>query len=217
MSWEEERDRYAVTELSRDMRYNRVARMMVPVLAEELDEYVAQLREEGWKLFPVDTWREGIVIQAVREIRVGTKYWGHDERQDFTFRTTAKQFMHYPEWLVKTGRKINFEREDNDMPIGVLTNVKLTKYSKDFSEVRSVMVDVGRHNQDKPALVQLEDIIGRLKGKGWEIDEGYLCNHDDYVTEEPFIYFKREINGYEEYMRLSYRNPQYDSLEDIIS
>ena len=108
MTWEEERHRYMVNELTKDPRYNRIARMLEPVLAEELDDYVAQLRKEGWKLFPVDTWDDGIVIQAIREVRVGTKYWGHDERQDFKFRTTARKFMHYPEWLIETGRKVNF-------------------------------------------------------------------------------------------------------------
>ena len=214
MTWEEERHRYMVTELTRE--YGRGARMLVPVLAEELDEYVAQLREEGWKVFPKDTWHNGIVIHATREVRVGTKYWGHDERQDFEFRTTARKFMHYPEWLRRTGREVNF-REDTKMVTGVLTNVKLTKYNKDFNEVRGVMVDISRFKQDEPALVQLEDVIGRLKSKGWEVDEGYQCNHDDLTTEEPFIYFKRKVDGVEEYMRLSYRNPQYDSVEDIIS
>ena len=214
MTWEEERHKYMVTELTR--KYGRGARMLVPVLAEELDEYVAQLREEGWKVFPKDTWHNGIVIHATREVRVGTKYWGHDERQDFEFRTTARKFMHYPEWLRRTGREVNF-REDTKMVTGVLTNVKLTKYNKDFNEVRGVMVDISRFKQDEPALVQLEDVIGRLKSKGWEVDEGYQCNHDDLTTEEPFIYFKRKVDGVEEYMRLSYRNPQYDSVEDIIS
>ena len=217
MTWEEERHRYMVTELTRE--YGRGARMLVPVLAEELDDYVAQLREEGWKVFPIDTWYDGIIIQATREVRVGTKYWGHDERQDFEFRTTARKFMHYPEWLRKTGRKVNF-REDTKMVTGVLTNVKLTKYNKDFNEVRGVMVDISRFKQDEPALVQLEDVIGRLKSKGWELDESLNeCSHDDYVTQEPFLFFKREreIDGVEEYMRLSYRNPQYDSVEDIIS
>lgn len=214
MTWEEERHRYMVTELTRE--YGRGARMLVPVLAEELDEYVAQLREEGWKVFPKDTWHNGIVIHATREVRVGTAFWGHDERQDFEFRTTARKFMHYPEWLRRTGREVNF-REDTKMVTGVLTNVKLTKYNKDFNEVRGVMVDISRFKQDEPALVQLEDVIGRLKSKGWEVDEGYQCNHDDLTTEEPFIYFKRKVDGVEEYMRLSYRNPQYDSVEDIIS
>ena len=100
-----------------------------------------------------------------------------------------------------------------------LTHVKLTKYNKDMQQVRSVTVDISRFKQDEPALVQLEDIIGRLKSKGWEVDEGYQCNHDDFTTKEPYIYFKREreIDGVEEYIRLSYRNPQYDSVEDIIS
>ena len=217
MTWEEERHRYMATELTR--KYGRGARVIVPVLAEELDEYVSQLREEGWEVFPIDTWYDGIVIQATREVRVGTKYWGHDERQDFEFRTTARKFMHYPEWLRKTGREVNF-REDRRMVTGVLTNVKLTKYNKDFNEVRGVMVDISRFKQDEPALVQLEDVIGRLKSKGWELDESLNdCDHDDFTTKEPYIYFKREreIDGVEEHMRLSYRNPQYDSVEDIIS
>ena len=217
MTWEEERHKYMVTELTR--KYGRGARIIVPVLAEELDDYVAELKEEGWKVFPIDTWYDGIVIQATREVRVGTKYWGHDERQDFTFRTTARKFMHYPEWLRKTGREVNF-RENTKMVTGVLTNVKLTRYDKDFRQVRGVMVDISRFKQDEPALVQLEDVIGRLKSKGWELDESLNeCDHDDFTTKEPYIYFKREreIDGVEEYMRLSYRNPQYDSVEDIIS
>lgn len=217
MTWEEERHREMVTELTRE--YGRGARMIVPVLAEELDEYVAQLKEEGWKVFPIDTWYDGIVIQATREVRVGTAFWGHDERQDFEFRTTARKFMHYPEWLRKTGREVNF-RENTKMVTGVLTNVKLTRYDKDFRQVRGVMVDISRFKQDEPALVQLEDVINRLKSKGWELDESLNeCGHDDYVTQEPFLFFKRErkVDGVEEYMRLSYRNPQYDSVEDIIS
>lgn len=101
-----------------------------------------------------------------------------------------------------------------------LTNVKLTKYNKDFSAIRSVTVEISRFKQDEPALVQLEDVIGRLKSKGWEPDESLNeCSHDDYTTKEPYIYFKRErdVDGVEEYMRLSYRNPQYDSVEDIIT
>ena len=215
MTWEEERHRYMVTELIRD--YGRMARMLEPVLAEELDDYVSQLREEGWVLFPVDTWDDGIVIQAIREVRVGTKYWGHDERQGFEFRTTAREFMHYPEWLRKTGRKVNF-REDTREDKMKLTNVKLTKYNSDFQQVRGVMVDISRFKQDEPALVQLKDVIGRLKSKGWEPDESLNeCEHDDFTTKEPFIYFKRKVEDGEEHMRLSYRNPQYDSMEDIIS
>ena len=106
------------------------------------------------------------------------------------------------------------------MVTGVVTNVKLTKYNKDFNEVRGVMVDISRFKPDEPALVQLEDVIGRLKSKGWELDESLNdCDHDDFTTREPFIYFKRErdVDGVEEHMRLSYRNPQYDSVEDIIS
>ena len=214
MTWEEERHRYMATELTR--KYGRGARIIVPVLAEELDEYVSQLREEGWKVFPIDTWYDGIVIQATREVRVGTKYWGHDERQDFEFRTTARKFMHYPEWLRKTGREVKF-RENTRKVKMKLTNVKLTRYDENFKQVKGVMVDISRFKQDEPALVQLEDLIGRLKSKGWEIDEGYLCNHDDFTTKEPFIYFKRKVEDGEEHMRLSYRNPQYDSVEDIIS
>ena len=115
---------------------------------------------------------------------------------------------------------MTFDKEDTGMVTGVLTNVKLTKYNKDFNEVRGVMVDISRFKQDEPALVQLEDVIGRLKSKGWELDESLNeCNHDDYITEEPNLYFKRnrKVDGVEEYMRLSYRNPQYDSVEDIIS
>ena len=211
MTWEEERDRDMVDELTRD--YGKMARVLLPVPAEKLDDYVSQLREEGWKLFPIDTWHNGIVIQATREVRVGTKYWGHDERQDFEFRTTARKFMHYPEWLRKTGREVNF-RENTNMK---LTNVKLTRYNRDFQQVRGVMVDISRFKQDEPALVQLEDVIGRLKSKGWELDESLNeCDHDDFTTKEPYIYFKRKVDGVEEYMRLSYRNPQYDSVEDII-
>ena len=101
-----------------------------------------------------------------------------------------------------------------------LTNVKLTRYDKDFRQVRGVMVDISRFKQDEHPLVQLEDVIGRLKSKGWELDESLNeCDHDDFTTKEPYIYFKREreIDGVEEHMRLSYRNPQYDSVEDIIS
>ena len=215
MTWEEERHRDMVTELTR--KYGRGARVIVPVLAEELDDYVAQLREEGWKVFPIDTWYDGIVIQATREVRVGTKYWGHDERQDFEFRTTARKFMHYPEWLRKTGREVKFRENTRKVKKMKLTNVKLTKYDKDFRQVRGVMVDISRFKQDEHALVQLEDVIGRLKSKGWELDESLnVCNHDDFTTKEPFIYFKRKVDGVEEYMRLSYRNPQYDSVEDII-
>ena len=127
--------------------------------------------------------------------------------------------MHYPEWLRETGRKVNF-REDTREDKMKLTNVKLTKYNSDFQQVRGVMVDISRFKQDEPALVQLEDVIGRLKSKGWELYEPLNeCNHDDYITEEPNLYFKRnrKVDGVEEYMRLSYRNPQYDSVEDIIS
>ena len=206
MTWEEERHRDLVAELTR--KYGREARMIVPVLAEELDEYVAQLRKEGWKLFPIDTWHNGIVIQATREVRVGTAFWGHDERQDFEFRTTAREFMHYPEWLRKTGRKVNFREENKHMK---LIEVKLTRYDIDGKPCEStnkVRIPASLHHC--PAREQLHHTISMIEGKGW--NEVHSDIDESPTSRRCLIKYVRA----DEALVLSWLNPHYSSVAAII-